>query len=125
MTRTFQNSRERSTRATPDSDARSLCIPVENVRNDLLLETLLSNYGRAGVLRLVEAVSSVMLLNSAPSHPHLLNRIRVRHFLSGGVRFNASAGRNSSSSSTFDYCSCTLFSFRSWHLFFLSDFVMI
>jgi hypothetical protein len=61
MTRTFQNSRERSTRATPDSDARSLCVSVENVRNDLLLETLLSKYARARVLHLVAAVSSIML----------------------------------------------------------------
>jgi hypothetical protein len=82
MTRTFQDSRERSTRATPDSDARSLCVPVENVRNDLLLETSLSNYARARVLRPVAAVSSIMMLSSAPSHPHLLNGIRVRHFLS-------------------------------------------
>jgi hypothetical protein len=109
MTRTFQDSRERSTRATPDSDARSLCVSVENVRNDLLLETLLSKYARARVLHLVAAVSSIMLPNPAP---------RVRHSLSP-VASDPSLPQVGicSSISTFDYCSCTLFSFRSWHLF--------
>jgi hypothetical protein len=119
MTRTFQDSRERSTRATPDSDARSLCVPVENVRNDLLLETSLSNYARARVLRPVAAVSSIMMLSSAPSHPHLLNGIRVRHFLSPAASDPTLPQVGISSfSSTFGYCSCTLFSFWSWHLFF-------